>query len=1321
VSDSENQPSSEPLPGTTAELTGVPGWSSYADLEHPQTIGRYRVERLLGSGGYGLVYLAHDDQLRRSVAIKVPQGSLVARPEEAESYVREARTVANLDHPHIVPVYDVGSTERFPCFVVSKYVDGTDLARTLKTLRLPIPEAAGLVATVAEALHYAHEQGLVHRDIKPSNILLDRSGKPFVTDFGLALREEDVGTGPRYAGTPHYMSPEQARSEGHRVDGRSDVFSLGIVFYELLAGRRPFRSDSKTEVRQEILSKEPDPLRQLIHAIPKELERICFKALSKRASDRYATARDMADDLRHFLAASAAEGSTVTADDLHQAEASAPAAGSLPTPTGSQAIKVVPKGLRSFDASDAYFFLHLLPGPRDRDGLPDAIRFWKNRIEAADGEGTFSVGLIYGPSGCGKSSLVKAGLLPVLARSVTVVYVEAAGDETEARLLKGLRRLFPGLPGNLDLVETLAALRRGRSLKPGQKVLLVLDQFEQWLHATRNEKDTELVRALRQCDGRGLQAVVMVRDDFWLAVSRFMQELEIRVREGENSRLVDLFDPLHARTVLAALGRAYGCLPDDPGQRTREQTAFIDQAVAALAQEGKVISVRLALFAELMKGRPWVVASLKEVGGVGRLESTFLRETFSATTAPVAHRYHQQAARRVLKALLPEPGSGIRAGSQPRERLLEVSGYAMRPAAFEDLLRILDCDLRLITPTSTDGQTINPDDADTPGRMASAGHHYQLTHDYVVRSLRDWLDLEDKQTPSGRAAICLRRRSENWQVSPENRQLPLLWEAISIELLTRRTTWTQPERRMMRRAWRYHCGRVAMFAIPLALVCCALAAWLHAQAKANNLLNARAKAVPQAIEDLRPYRLIVTPTLRRNALDPAQDPMRRLHAAVALAAMGRPETDVVVIEAAAASQDERDNIHAALSADAAEARRSLARHFARIGTSDPNADRARAVTALLALNLGDPGPAVEITRLDATPADRALFIEHVPDWLNWTEEQIDALAASLPAELRSALCAGLGRLDLGSLPADRASRIREVVSTLYQRAPDAGTHGAALYALKAWKEPRPAPEGLVLAQKQGHYEWSDNSLNMTMVQIPGGQYRRADPGAKVPVSRTIAVASFLLSDCEVSTEAYSRFREQARQLADWGYDPQVSPSAEHPVNSVSWEDAVLFLNWLSHREGLPEYYEKRGGTWFAPQKDGNGYRLPTGAEWEYACLCGSTYAYAFGDGVELLDRYAIFGSEYRTARCGSRLPNGWGLFDMHGNLWEWCDDLLGPDGEELTHPRAEPMTEELRVIHGGAFDNPARNLRATHRQGLAPDKRLNGVGFRVARSIPSQR
>src|SRR5208283_2997219 len=261
----------------------------------------------LGTGGFGEVFQAFDDDLDRPVAIKVPRPERVSQPEDIEAYLNEARIVASLDHPHIVPVYDVGRTEDGLCFVVSKLIEGSDLATKIKESRPAFHESAGFVATVAEALHFAHTRGLVHRDVKPANILIDASGRAFVTDFGLALREEDFGKGGRLAGTPSYMSPEQARVEGHRVDGRSDIFSLGVVFYELLTGRRPFsaKAQDKDEARIELLdliaTTEARPPRQIDDTIPKELERICLKAMSKRASERYTTARDMAEDLRLFL------------------------------------------------------------------------------------------------------------------------------------------------------------------------------------------------------------------------------------------------------------------------------------------------------------------------------------------------------------------------------------------------------------------------------------------------------------------------------------------------------------------------------------------------------------------------------------------------------------------------------------------------------------------------------------------------------------------------------------------------------------------------------------------------------------------------------------------------------------------------------------------------------------------------------------------------------------------------------------------------------------------------------------------------------------
>jgi len=486
--------------------------------------GRYRLDRILGEGAFGRVYVGYDELIKREVAIKVPNKDRLRKPEDAEAYLTEARIVASLDHPHIVPVFDVGRTQDGSIYVVSQFIEGITLADRIKAGSLPERDAAQLLATVARALQHAHDRRLIHRDVKPANILLQtQTGKAYVTDFGLAIREQDYLQQNIIAGTASYMSPEQARGEGHRLDGRSDIFSMGIILYEILTGKTPFRGSSPLETLHEVISKELKRPRDIRESIPAELERICLKALSKLTSDRYATAAEFVGDLEHWL--------------------KPPAAG-----TEKQVVaRVVPKGLRSFDAGDADFFLDLLPGPRNRDGVPESIAFWKQRIEQTNPEQTFNVGLIYGPSGCGKSSLVKAGLLPHLSQDVVAIYVEATADDTEARIVRGLKnRLFatregeapaePKLPGTVSqggsagaspshsphtsvLRETLATLRRGQ----GCKVVIIIDQFEQWLHANRADADAELVQALRQCDGGRVQAIVMVRDDFSVAASRFCE------------------------------------------------------------------------------------------------------------------------------------------------------------------------------------------------------------------------------------------------------------------------------------------------------------------------------------------------------------------------------------------------------------------------------------------------------------------------------------------------------------------------------------------------------------------------------------------------------------------------------------------------------------------------------------------------------------------------------------------------------------------------------------------------------------------------------
>ncbi|HEX2747341.1 MAG TPA: serine/threonine-protein kinase, partial [Verrucomicrobiales bacterium] len=264
--------------------------------------GEYELMSVAGRGGMGVVYRARHLRLGREIALKMVAFPVLAGESAARRFRAEVESMAGLDHPHIIPVYEFGEVEG-QAYYTMKIIDGGHLSARLRDTAWPVAERVRLLVKVTRAVDYAHRHGVLHRDLKPSNIMIDAAGEPHVCDFGLARRlegESSITLSGTALGTPEYMAPEQASGDTGRATTAADVYSLGAILYECLAGRPPFHGGNALETMRQVLEQEPAAPSPVSHPADRDLETIAMKCLSKEPARRYLSAAALADDLERW-------------------------------------------------------------------------------------------------------------------------------------------------------------------------------------------------------------------------------------------------------------------------------------------------------------------------------------------------------------------------------------------------------------------------------------------------------------------------------------------------------------------------------------------------------------------------------------------------------------------------------------------------------------------------------------------------------------------------------------------------------------------------------------------------------------------------------------------------------------------------------------------------------------------------------------------------------------------------------------------------------------------------------------------------------------
>jgi serine/threonine protein kinase len=1277
-----------------------PSNSSQADRDESASLGiepgtwvhRYRIEERLGRGGFGVVYRAFDSKLVRSVAIKVAINPICLQSrEEALNLLDEARAAAKLDHPNLVRVFDIDEWNNHT-FVVMELVEGRSLSKELKPQGLmPLDRVLMICKGIVAAMVHLHENRIVHRDLKPSNILIAEDDQIKVADLGLALTDESPGWfRRRISGTRRYMAPEQILGEVHRIDGRTDIWGFGIILFEMLTSVSPFRQIKDVELFQAILRGDFESPRVHRQDIPEAIELLCLKCLSPRMVARFQDAKELEHAIEQVeieltpmfdaIADESLRDKGSNSNEWHSQDSGLgqdSGIGSLSRnsqPSRSHIHEaqflpyVVPRGLRPFDGRDSEYYMRLMPGPYDIQGIPAIVSTWQAWAENLNSDAQ-PVGVIYGPSGCGKSSFALAALIPSVNRTVRPVYCNLTVQDPVAGILASLHEELEYTQPFASLQEALAAIQKRKS---HYKILLVLDQFEQYLVGHPVDIAHPIVQALRQCDGKHIQALLLVRNEFWSEIGELMQMLEYPLSDESNASGLPLLNLQHAQRVLASFGRAYETIPTGPLSDTHR--AFIEKSVKSLAQENQILCVHLSIFAELMRNHSWDIPTLNRLGGADGILLRFLSDAFDSPNASPLLRANADACADILRELIPDDDRELKTSAQSLSTLAASVSDSHSSNRFQLAMRCLDQELHLLTKHQVTG---------------SDESYYSLSHDYLVQPIKNWLMVRDAETWRGLVRNRLVQAAMRLKRDPKTKQLLTPAEWLAAHYAVPKPQRSELQHRVMSRsgsrAQRW-AGLVALLTLGLI----SLSLWIfdilndiegerrrRAESNATTFVDANPGSLEEIWKNLSRHskfessliKVLVSSDFDRANMKPRQE--SRYNLLLELAGLNLDAGEVLnclsvsdeeefrLWGVALATQRTRDDLVEEISAnpdsESLDGFRGLQWHFMRHNdfrlrpSFSEVADPMTLVYELLAVADG------------ASEAELASTADLL--WRNNSEctqqnlyQKIFAIHLLCLMEQPYPLGNDMSRF----LIARKNSTDRAVAlscQTLLDRLED-----------RQLEDKR-----VVEAPNQENNNWSleqpVSKHPFIMIRIPTNHmsYQRLELQADkkiASIQKDVVIGDNVwLAREEVSTGLYGKYEMDTKGELEYA---QEVGSTDIPISDAEVTDVLKFCNWLSKQGDLDEpyvFYENgekvpdgyspfksvRGVAW---RQDAKGYRLPSFAELQLASVHGDPEEYwsMIGNHPKFQGRLAKPQSRKNREPSWTFFPNAWGFTGLMGNL-----------------------------------------------------------------------